>query len=319
MSAKVTVIVPVFNGEKYIESCLDSILNQEMKGIDVLVINDGSTDSTAHILDRYNSKHENLRVISQENKGLNGARATGLRNAIGDYVGWVDADDWVEPEMYGRMYDTAIEQNVEVVICDYKFYPKDSKTNKKKWFKKFKGVVNWDFIERNTQPWNKLVKKDLLDKVKMDYWIEYCHDGAYALVLLAANGISTLNNEFYNYRVGHTSMSSDYSNMQKYIDNVMLTGRQFEAVSSNGLGETWEEYYDYRVIYTLIQVLVVAAKNKNKRIYLENKKILDDKKFWNNPYTKKVLNHNHGLIRSFVLRKVFPQSYSLSILFASFL
>lgn len=114
---RVSVIVPVYNAEAYLEECLDSIIASDMEGIEIIAVNDGSTDRSAEILAQYQSKY-GIVVLSQKNGGVSKARNAGLDIATGDYIGFVDSDDWVEPNMYSRMYYTAVEHNADIVFCN---------------------------------------------------------------------------------------------------------------------------------------------------------------------------------------------------------
>lgn len=114
---KVSVIVPAYNCEQYIEQCLDSILASRMEGLEIIVVNDGSKDSTREILDRYASEGK-IVAIHQKNGGASRARNAGLEVASGEYIGFVDADDWVEADMFPRMHQAAAEQNADIVFCN---------------------------------------------------------------------------------------------------------------------------------------------------------------------------------------------------------
>lgn len=103
--AKVSVIIPVYNAEKYLTCCLDSVAGQTLKDIEIICVNDGSTDKSAQILDAYAEKDSRIRVIHKENGGLVSARKTGVVAAAGEYVGYVDSDDWIEPDMYEKLYE----------------------------------------------------------------------------------------------------------------------------------------------------------------------------------------------------------------------
>ena len=115
---RVTVVVPVFNGEKHLRQCLDSVVQQTLADIEIIVVNDGSTDSTGAICAEYSSKDSRVVLVEQPNGGLASARNAGLRQATGEYVGFVDADDWVELDMYERMYGTAVEHSADIVFCN---------------------------------------------------------------------------------------------------------------------------------------------------------------------------------------------------------
>lgn len=115
----ISVIVPVYNTSKYIVRCLDSIVEQSIKNIEIICVNDGSTDDSLAILQQYSAKHENVRIVSQENKGAMAARKNGLAYARGVYVGFVDSDDWIEPQMYEKLLECIIKYPSEIVSSGY--------------------------------------------------------------------------------------------------------------------------------------------------------------------------------------------------------
>ncbi len=120
MQPEVSIIVPVYNVEKYIEISLDSILNQTLKNIEVIIVDDGSSDNCAEIVDRYAEKDNRIKVIHQSNKGVAEARNTGLVNARGKYIGFVDPDDWIEENMYERLYNEAVKNQCDLTACCYR-------------------------------------------------------------------------------------------------------------------------------------------------------------------------------------------------------
>lgn len=118
MQPKVSVIIPVYNIEKYLRECLDSVCNQTLEEIQILVIDDGSTDGSAAICQEYAAKYPGkLEYFHKENGGSASARNMGLDHATGEYIGFIDSDDWVEPDMYEKMYRTAIDHDVDMVFC----------------------------------------------------------------------------------------------------------------------------------------------------------------------------------------------------------
>lgn len=114
---KVSIIVPVYNGEEYIRECLNSIVNQTLKEIEIIIINDGSTDSTEEICKEFLSDTR-VRYYYKENEGLAAARQDGIERAIGEYIGFIDADDWIDLNMYERMYTVSKENDVDVAYCN---------------------------------------------------------------------------------------------------------------------------------------------------------------------------------------------------------
>lgn len=116
---KVSIIIPIYNTKEYLPKCLDSIINQTLKEIEIICVNDGSLDESAIVLDEYAKKDSRIRIISKENGGLVSARKSGVAAAKGQYIGYVDSDDYIELEMYERLYEIASSYKVDLVTCGY--------------------------------------------------------------------------------------------------------------------------------------------------------------------------------------------------------
>ena len=114
---KISVIVPVYKVESYLRKCLDSIVGQTYKNLEIVLVDDGSPDGCGAICDEYAARDRRIRVIHQENGGLSVARNAGLRIASGEYLGFVDSDDWIEPEMYGYLLGRAVEHDADIAVC----------------------------------------------------------------------------------------------------------------------------------------------------------------------------------------------------------
>jgi len=115
---KVSIIVPVYNAEQYIEKCLDSLLGQTLQEIEIIAVDDGSADTSPGILKRYAEKSNKVKVFTKKNGGVSDARNYGLRHAQGEYIGFLDSDDFADPEMYEAMYETAFLQGGDIVECN---------------------------------------------------------------------------------------------------------------------------------------------------------------------------------------------------------
>lgn len=118
MDCTISVIVPVYNSEKYLKRCIDSILNQTYKAIELILVDDGSPDNCGKICDEYAKKDKRVRVIHKTNAGVSAARNSGLEIASGNYATFVDSDDYIEPEMYSNMMEKVHQYNCDVVMCD---------------------------------------------------------------------------------------------------------------------------------------------------------------------------------------------------------
>lgn len=115
---KVSVIVPVYNVEKYIKKCLNSLVNQTLDEVEIVVVNDGSPDNSQKIIDEYTKKYKNIKSYVKENGGLSDARNYGIKRATGKYISFVDSDDYIRKDMLEKMYNYAIQKNFDVVVCD---------------------------------------------------------------------------------------------------------------------------------------------------------------------------------------------------------
>lgn len=125
---KISVIIPVYNVEQYLPQCLDSLKNQILSDLEFICINDGSVDGSLDILQAYAAEDHRFVIINQKNRGQGYARNKGLEAASGEYIGFVDPDDWVEPDMYEQMYNLAEKYNADTVECNYEHYIESPKT-----------------------------------------------------------------------------------------------------------------------------------------------------------------------------------------------
>lgn len=117
MSAIISIIVPIYNVDNYLEKCIDSILNQALEEFELVLVNDGSTDNSGAICDKYSNKDERVKVIHKKNGGVSSARNVGIKNANGDYIGFVDPDDYIDKYMYKTLYELCEKSNSDIGIC----------------------------------------------------------------------------------------------------------------------------------------------------------------------------------------------------------
>ena len=111
---KISVIIPVYNVEKYIKECLESVVNQTFTDIEIICINDGSTDNSLSILEEYAKKDSRIKIINQQNSGLSATRNNGIKAAQGEFIGFVDSDDYIDLDFYEKLYDAAIKNNCDI-------------------------------------------------------------------------------------------------------------------------------------------------------------------------------------------------------------
>lgn len=175
--AKISVIIPVFNVESYLRQCLDSVISQTLKEIEIICINDGSTDHSLKILNDYASKDNRITIIDNKKKGQGFARNIAIKKASGEYLSFVDSDDWIDINMFQELYESAKQFSSDVTICEFELYnPKTGIISQPAWTKipitgKFDNhPFHWSDIPEtlfliNSGPWNKIFKTDLINSI----------------------------------------------------------------------------------------------------------------------------------------------------------
>lgn len=179
---KISIIVPIYNIEKYLSRCLDSILAQTYKNLEVILVDDGSVDNSGMIADEYARNDQRIIVIHQVNKGVSAARNAGLDLATGDYIGFVDGDDYIESDMYEILMRIIDEQQVDIAHCGYQMvYPSRIdyyyNTREKQKMNREEGV--FELLKgRKIEPglWNKLYKAELFKEIRLPIGIAETED-----------------------------------------------------------------------------------------------------------------------------------------------
>ena len=193
----VSIIVPCFNGEKYIKRCLDSILNQSYKDFEVIFVNDGSTDKTDEIIREYLSDGR-VRYFKQNNKGIGATRNFGISKANGDFITFLDVDDYFTDDAIEKMANFSLKNDLDIVVTDYYVYDKNVKQYKIKDFDITNVKDNPNIIvDINFAPWGKLYKKDLIKNIEFEENLKY-EDAPFVIkALLKAQRIGKLNYSSY--------------------------------------------------------------------------------------------------------------------------
>jgi len=248
MNPKVSVIVPVYNGQDTISTMVDSLLNQTLLDIEILLIDDGSTDKTPTILDSYSEKDKRIRVFHKANGGVALARQLGVNNAIGDYSIHADADDWVEENMLEEMYNLAIKENADIVIADYYNNAKNGETHYKK--QKIKSLKSPDILKDILQGrlfgglCHKLIRHSLYKKYNACFFegVNYCEDVLICAQILRNNEVkvSYLPKAFYHYiqndaSITHCISRKSYEGLLRYKAklNEILSGQEYSSCLKN--------------------------------------------------------------------------------------
>ena len=203
--SKISIIIPVYNTEKLLRRCLNSVLNQTLKDIEIICVNDGSTDNSARILDDY-GKYENIKIIEQKNSGLSSARNTGLDIATGKYIAFLDSDDFVDPDFYEKLFNN-IEKYKADVACASIVRENDKKKTYLVVYKQIEVAKNiqdrfllvqspkYNFV------WNKLYRKEFIDKNNLRFVPGMIYEDLFftADVLETAGSLITVPDTYYHY------------------------------------------------------------------------------------------------------------------------
>jgi glycosyltransferase involved in cell wall biosynthesis len=220
LNAKVSIIVPVYNAEKHLRQCLDSIINQTLKEIQMIIINDGSTDNTKEIILDYASKDDRIIFINSTNEGVSSARNKGIEKATGEYIGFVDADDYLDKTMYERLFNIAEEKNATIAICNSMVVTDNVESKKRLQLKNEcveasdKIALMLDFLrfKYDYANWNKIYASQIIKEYHLKFHKDLAiwEDLLFNLEFIAyANKMVTLSETLYYYRIHDASVIAD--------------------------------------------------------------------------------------------------------------
>ncbi len=165
----ISIIIPVYNVEKYLGRCLDSVLAQKYQNFEAICINDGSTDNSLKILEEYAKKDSRIKIFSQKNQGLSVTRNNGLQKASGDYICFVDSDDYIEPNFLSDLYDAIKANNADIIATNIKYIKgarERCKKNKRKIYSSFTDKI--ESLEHGSC-WNKIYKTEFIRKNRLTF------------------------------------------------------------------------------------------------------------------------------------------------------
>lgn len=282
MAVKISVIVPVYNVENYIRKCLDSIINQTFKEFELIVVNDGSTDQSLEIVKNYESKYDNIIIINKQNEGQGVARNKALEICKGEYIAFVDSDDYIEPNMLKDMYNKSLEKDLDIVICNYKFVNVngDKMRDDNIVLNENEIIDNIECVKRflvtNTIEgfsWNKLFKRKLFytSNVRYPEKMKYEDIPTIVSLIVNANRIGFINKEFYNYliRENSTTSTKTIGNTKDYIEAHIMVGGILHKNNINSLENEYEYFYAKRIV-NAVRGFLKTNNNKEENIQFAN-------------------------------------------------
>ncbi|MBQ2873323.1 MAG: glycosyltransferase [Bacilli bacterium] len=261
---KVSIIIPAYNVENYIDKCLNSLVKQSLKDIEIIVVNDGSTDNTQKVIDKYAKKYSNVIALEKENGGVSEARNLGLKKATGKYIGFLDSDDWIDKDMYKKLYQKAISEDFDIVACDTEAIFPDKKqyisSNIKNDFVSNKELM----IDAYAVIWNKIYKKDLIKEITFKKGMNFCEDVEFLyMVYSKAKKIGVIHEPLHNYLQREGSLTYVYD--KKLYKLIEAMDDIIEYYKKNEIFDEYKEELEYTYVRYLYATFIKRmAKTKNK-------------------------------------------------------
>lgn len=293
----VSVIVPIYKVEEYLADCVDSIINQTYSNLEIILVDDGSPDNCPKLCDEYALKDQRIKVLHKPNGGLSDARDAGLEFCTGEYVAFVDSDDFIDKEMYEHMVNASLKYNADIVRCDFRMYGGSKYQNHSLYLKNkeytvltgyepLKALLTWGM---HCSAWDKLYRRDFLKDIRFIKG-RLNEDIIFHFSLLKSGCTYVeLNKVFYNYRVRPGSITKGSKKL--YDDLITNSNEMKDSVVTLGLPVTKEmltyEYTAYiqfcRCQYRSREDGDIKTNYIEKRTYLRKnilKVITDSKLTW---------------------------------------
>lgn len=244
---KVSVIIPVYNTEKYLRECLDSVTGQSLKDIEIICINDGSTDNSLEILKEYEKLDDRITVISQENSGLSITRNNGIKLANGKYIYFIDSDDYLEVTALEELFNISEEKNLDLLIFklinfddgnDKKYtsdyYEMDSLMYLKDKVFSYRDIGE-DVLNFAVSAPGKFFKKELIEDLKFPENLIFEDNLFFAEVMLNAKRVSIYDKHLYNRRIRQNSITTTHS--IKFADSIIIINKIIDLAKIHGVYE----------------------------------------------------------------------------------
>lgn len=269
--AKVSIIIPVYNTEKYLKRCLDSISSQTYKNLEIILVNDGSTDNSYDICISYQKKDSRYNIINKSNGGVSSARNEGIKIASGEYICFFDSDDEIEHNMIEKLLKNFIDYNVDLSICDYNIL--NNKIKKKSQIKSFlissKEEYHKNYKIYQGYLWNKMFKTSIVKQISFDNDIHCCEDELFITKYVEfCKTFFYDNTKLYNYYIRSNSSSGTQKINKRQVTKIIARERELEILKKYDF-DIYKDYYISHFlamndIYHRYEYHIVEKKQLNK-------------------------------------------------------
>jgi len=283
---KVSVIIPVYNAEMYLRQCLDSVVNQTLSNLEIICIDDGSTDNSPSILDKYAQNDSRIKILQKEHTNAGDTRNLGLEHATGDYVYFLDADDFLETDALQKLCKRAAETDSDIVVFQNKILNQKSNIfSPCDWAESFIKINNYSVFNKNCfnkdffnfcniPAWTKFYRRSFLLKNHIEFQgIETCNDVYFNILSLSlAEKITAIPEELIIHRIGHSCLTADRF---KHIECILAAFKKTkqELKKRKIFKEAEQPFYvkfNQMFNYELRQISDAKMNNKWKRKLLKN-------------------------------------------------
>lgn len=276
---KVSLIIPVYNVENYIEKCLNSVVNQTLKDMEIIIVNDGSNDLSKQKIEKYLEKYSNIKYLEKENGGLSDARNFGIPYATGEYVAFLDSDDYVENTMYEEMYNIGKKEDADMVECDFVWeYPNKKREDIGEIYASKKEMIE----KGHVVAWNKLIKREILEKANLKFpmGLRYEDMEFFYKLVLYVNKVSFVKKCFVHYVQRENSIANTQNSRTKEI--FIILDNVIKYYKEKGVYDEYKEELEY--IY--VRFLLCSSLKRMCKISEKNERKQAQKETWNNINTK---------------------------------
>ena len=251
---KVSVIIPVYNVQEYLRECLESLVNQTIKDdLEVIIVNDGSKDKSQNIIDEYVEKYPELfKSYIKENGGQGSARNYGVKKAGGEYIGFVDSDDYIENDMYEILYNEGIKKKLDIVVCDMAWVYEDGRKQSRETLPRFLKEFNYStYILSNPGPVNKIYKRDIWINEKIEFPEDILYEDFAIIPAMPkyTKKIGYINEELYFYRQRKNSTMQKIEYNEKFLDIIKACNYLYEKLKDTEFKKEIEYLYIFQLIY----------------------------------------------------------------------
>lgn len=277
---KISIIVPIYNVEKYLEKCINSIINQTYRELEIILVDDGSTDGCPNICDEYKKKDERIKVIHKENGGLSDARNVGIENSTGRYICFIDSDDIISSKFVEILYGLCLEYNADIVECDYIKFNEEKEIQELRNSDKSVEIINNKEMMRRlynvktalrtTIVCNKLYKSELFSEIKFPKGKLHEDEFTTYKIIYKSNITVVINQKLYFYRKNNESIMGKKFNEKRY-DALIAFNERKEFFKKNNDIEFYNKSdvrYQNKIInfYCLTRKYIEDSEKKQKEL-----------------------------------------------------